>query len=65
MFNLFKVTNLLHSVPSFATDHNILALQQPQQPLASSPKRDRRASPVSKEEQMGKQTKGKGGRRDD
>jgi hypothetical protein len=65
MFNLFKVTNLLQSMPSFATEHNLrLAPQEGQEPLAYSPKRDRRASPVSKGEQTGKQTKGKGNKRD-
>ncbi len=65
MFNLFKVTNLLTSVPSFTTDHNLrLAPQDGQQPLAYSPKRDRKVSPNPNGEQTGKQTKGKGNKRD-
>jgi hypothetical protein len=68
MFNLFKVTTFLHSVPSFASDHNLrLAPQQEQsaqQSLSYSPKKDRRASPTSKGQERQSKGKGKGNNKD-
>jgi hypothetical protein len=65
MFNLFKVSSFLQSVPSFAEQNMRLAAQDGQ-PLSYSPKKDKRVSPVSKgEERAGKQSKGKNNKKDD
>jgi hypothetical protein len=65
MFNLFKVSSFLQSVPSFA-EQNVRLAAQDGQPLSYSPKKDKRVSPVSKgEERAGKQSKGKNNKKDD
>jgi hypothetical protein len=71
MFNLYKVTTFLQSVPSFANDHNMrLAAQDgsSQGPLSYSPKKAGKSSPTSKgQERIERKSKGKGknGKNDD
>jgi hypothetical protein len=68
MFNIFKVTSLLQSVPTFSSDHNHNFVPQEDdkhEHLAFSPKKDKRSSSPSKShEKGGRQSKGKNDKKD-